>query len=161
MKRFFTLFVLIVLATQANAQSNSYQTFKDTFKGGEDVHSFSVSGFLARTVLWMADEHEFANAITDIKNIKLVTVPKEEFNARGLSINGFRKVLKEDSFQELAHFRDNGSLVTFFLQENGKNKLKDRYFILVEEHDEVIGMEMKGSVDMNVLLSMKKEVAQK
>lgn len=161
MRKYLTFVLFVLLAAQANAQSNSYQTFRDTFKGGEDVHSFSVSGFVARTVLWMADEHEFADAITDVKNIKLVVVPKEEFSSKGVSINGFKKVLKGDAFQELAHFRDHGDLVTIFLQEHDKNKLKDRYFILVEDNEEVVAIEMRGSVDMNVLMNMEKEVASK
>ena len=159
MRKHFTIITLTLLFTQANAQSDSYKTIKDTFKGGPDVHAFSVSGFLCRTVLWMADEHEFRDAITDIKSIKFIVVPKEEFSSRSLSIGGFMKILKQDAFQELAHFRDHGDLVTVYLQENGKNKLRDRYFILVEDNDEIVGIEMKGSVDMNALLKMNKEVA--
>jgi uncharacterized protein DUF4252 len=161
MKKYLTLITVVLLAVQATAQSKSYQTFKDTFKDGDDVHSFSVSGFLARTVLWMADEHEFADAITDIKNIKLVVVPKGEFSSRRVSLSGFKEILKTDSFQELAHFRDQGDLVTIYLQEHGKTKLKDRYFILVEDTNEVVAIELKGSVDMNRLINMEKEVAAK
>jgi hypothetical protein len=161
MRKYFTLIIILVLVAQVNAQSNSYVTMKDTFKGGEEVHSFSVSGFIARSILWMADEHEYADAITDIKNIRLITIPREQFSQRGVSVNGFKKILKEDSFQELAHFRDHGDLVTFYLQENGKSKMKDRYFIIIEEDDEVLGIEMRGSVDMNVLLNTEKEVASK
>jgi hypothetical protein len=157
MKRYFALTVLIFLVSFANAQSDSFLTIKDTFQGSEDVHAFSVSGFLCRTVLWMADEHEFRDAITDIKSVKLIVVPKRHFSTQGLSVTGFKKVLKDDAFQELAHFRDNGDNITVFLQEKGKNK--DRYFILVEDTDEVVGIEMKGRVDLNVLLNMKKEVA--
>jgi hypothetical protein len=160
MKKHFSLITLVFLATLASAQSDSFLTMKDTFKGGDDVYHFSLSGFLCRTVLAMADEHEFRDAITDIKNIRLIVVPKEHFSAKGLSINGFKKVLKQDAFQELAHFRDHGDLVSVYLQEeNNKNRQRDRYFILVEDGDEVVGIEMKGSVDMNVLLNLNKEVA--
>jgi hypothetical protein len=159
MKKYFILIALTIVITRSNAQSESYQTIKDTFKGGEDVHAFSVSGFLCRTVLWMADEHEFAEAITDIKNIKLIVVPREEFSTRGLSVNGFKKVLKKDSFQELAHFRDHDDLATIFLQESPKSKMRDRYFILVEADEEVVAIEMKGTVDMNALLNLDKDLA--
>ena len=161
MKNILTAITIVLFATQAFCQSDSYVTIKDTFKGGEDVHSISVSGFLARTVLWMADEHEFRDMITDIKSIKLITIPIEQFKEKGVTVNGFKKILNQDSFHELGHVRDHGDLVTFFIQENGKHKLKDRYFIIVEEKDEVIGIEMRGAVDVNALLKYSKQVAYK
>jgi Domain of unknown function (DUF4252) len=150
-------FLLIFGASTLMGQSNSYQTMKDTFKDGDDVHAFSVSGFLARTVLRMADEHEFSDAITEVKSIKFIIVPKGEFSAKRLSLNGFKKVLKEDSFQELANVRDSGDDVTFFVQENGKKS--DRYFILVDGRDEVVAVEMTGDIDMDKVMKLKGGIA--
>jgi Domain of unknown function (DUF4252) len=157
MKNFPLAFLLIFVASTLMAQSNSYQTMKQTFKDADDVHAFSVSGFLARTVLRMADEHEFSEAITEVKSIKLITVPKDEFRVKGLTINGFKKILKGDSFQELANVRDNGDNVTFFIQENGKKS--DRYFILVEDNDEVVAIEMTGNIDMDKVMKLKGGIA--
>ena len=142
----------------AVAQSNSYLTMKDTFKGGNDVHSFSINGFFCRAILNMADEHEFRDAITDIKSVRFMVIPKGEFERRKLSIGGFKKVLRSDSFHELAHFRDRGDQVWLYLQENGK--YHDRYFVLIDQKDdEVVAIEMKGHVDMDKLMSLKKELA--
>ena len=158
MKTFPLAFLLIFVATSLMAQSNSYQTMKDTFKDGDDVHAFSVSGFLARTILRMADEHEFSEAITEVKSIKLIIVPKEEFSTKKLTINGFKKILRGDSFQELANVRDNGDDVTFFIQENGKKS--DRYFILLEDNDEVVAIVMTGNIDMDKVMKLKGGIAQ-
>ena len=147
----FALFI----AFSTTAQSDSYQTLKDTFKGGDDVVSVSVSGMLCRTVLRLADEHEFCDAITDIKNIRVIVIPATEFRKKELSVAGFKKILKEDSFTELATVRDSGDDVYVFLQENGKNN--DRYFFLIDEGDEVIGVEMKGSVNMNAIYKIMKD----
>jgi hypothetical protein len=156
MKKPIILLVFILFAGQAIAQSDSYLTLKDTFKGGDDVFSISVNGMLCRTALRLADEHEFCDAITDIKNIRVIVVPATEFRRKDLSVAGFKKILSEDSFKELATVRDNGDDVSIFLQENSKNR--DRYFFLIDEGDEVIALEMKGSLDMNVIYElMKKE----
>lgn len=154
MKKYLSILVLAVFAIQANAQSNSFQTLKDTFKAGDDVYAVSVNGLLCRTILRMAGEHEFREAITDIKNIRVIVIPMVEFKKRNLSVPGFKKILKEDAFQELATVRDSGDDVSVFLQE-GKNK--DRYFFLIDEGDEVVGVEMKGTVDMNMIYQMMKE----
>lgn len=130
---------------------------KDTFKGGQDVHHLSVSGLLCRAVLAMADEHEYQAAFTDVKNIKIITVPKTEFERRKLTLNGFKKVLSEDNFQELAHFRDHGDLVSIYLQENKKSQ--NRYFILVDEGDDIVALEIKGYVDADLLVKMNRELA--
>lgn len=145
----------LFLATAVKAQSDSFQTLKDTFKHGEDVYTVSVNGMLCRTILRMAGEHEFRNAIQDIKNIRLIAIPMTEFKRKNLSVAGFKKILKEDSFQELATVRDNGDDVNVFLQENRKDH--DRYFFLINEGDEVVGVEIKGTVDMNAIYAMMKE----
>jgi Domain of unknown function (DUF4252) len=155
MKKHLILLAFIVFAGQTFAQSDSYQTLKDTFKQGDDVYSVSVSGMLCRTILRMAGEHEFRDAITDVKNIRVIVIPTTEFKKRDLSVAGFKKILKEDAFQELATVRDSGDDVSVFLQEGSKNR--DRYFFLIDEGDEVIGVEIKGTVDMNVIYEMMKE----
>src|SRR5689334_20392568 len=118
MKKILTAVVFALIITQAYCQSDSYLTIKDTFKGGNEVYSFSVSGFLCRTILAWSDESEWQDAITDIKNVRFVIIPKREFEKRDLTLTGFKKILVKDSFQELGHVRDNGSVVTFYLQEN-------------------------------------------
>lgn len=157
MKKQLILLAFIVFASQTFAQSDSYQTLKDTFKGGDNVFSISVNGMLCRTALRLADEHEFCDAITDIKNIRVIVIPTTEFRRNDLSVAGFKKILKEDSFNELATVRDSGDDVYVFLQENGKKD--DRYFFLIDEGDEVIGVEMKGSVDMNTIYKLMKDEA--
>jgi hypothetical protein len=156
-KPLFLLVFALFMAISAKAQSDSYQTLKDTFKGGDDVFSISVNGMLCRTALRLADEHEFCDAITDIKNIRVIVIPTTEFRRKDLSVAGFKKILKEDSFSELATVRDSGDDVYVFLQENGKND--DRYFFLIDEGDEVIGVEMKGSVNMNAIYKLMKDEA--
>ena len=159
MKKVLTTSSFVVIALMAVGQSNSYQSMKNTFIGGDDVHAFSVNGVFARAIFRMADEHAFSEAITDVKSIKLITIPKNEFGLKGVSVPGFKKLLKEDSFQELADFRDKGDYVTFFHQKNGRGN--DCYFILVEDEDDVIGIEMKGSINMNALMNLQKKVAYK
>ncbi len=145
-----TCVALLIASASVFAQSESYLTLKDKFVGEEDVHYFSVSGFLARTVLLMADEHEFYQAVKDVKTIRLIVIPREAFKAQDVSVKGFKKVLLSDGFEELARVKDNGDDVTIYLQSSSKKK--DRYFVLVEDNDEIVGIEIKGNIDPEFLL---------
>ena len=97
----------------------------------------------------MASEWEFKDAIKDVQQVRLITIPAEEFKSQGLSVKGFKKLLVKDSFEELASVRDHGDDVTFYLQSTGK---KDRYVVLIQEPDEVVVVELKGSIDVNLLM---------
>ncbi len=149
-------FGILCLSTVAFSQSNSFETLKDKFKHGYDVHTFGVNGFFCRMVLGLAGEWEFKEAIRDIQHVRLIVIPSEEFANRGLSVNGFKKLLKKDSFEELASVRDHGDDVSIYLQSSGK---KNRYMIVVQEPDEVVVIEMKGSIDMNLLLDKDKSLS--
>ncbi|MEK6783585.1 MAG: DUF4252 domain-containing protein [Bacteroidota bacterium] len=146
----------VLISSSLFGQSNSYQALKNNFNDRPDVHSFNVSGFFCRMVLGMAGEWEFKEAIKDVQNIRLITIPTKEFKAQGLSVDGFRKVLLRDSFEELATIRDHGDDVIFFMQSTNK---KNRYIVLIEGPDEVVVIEMKGTVDPNFLVNMENELA--
>jgi len=158
MKKLLLILLVVFTAILASAQSDSYETFKDTFRGSKDVFSFGVRGWLARTVLRFADEDEFQDVISDVKTIKITIVPRQRFREKGLSIKEFKKILKDDSFAELAQVRDHSDNVTVYIQENPKRKNNNLYFILVEESDEVVAMEMRGYVSEESLARLKKDV---
>lgn len=148
----FTKIVVIALTLLAgvvHGQSASYQALKDNFKKRPDVVSISVGGWMCRLVLRMADEYEFNDAIRKVRHVRLITIPAKEFDALNLSVNGFKKVLKKDSFEELSRVREKGETVTVYLQESGNNK--NRYFVLVEADDQITGIEIKGYIDPKVL----------
>jgi hypothetical protein len=145
-----TFIVLLITSASAIAQSESFLALKDKFNREDDVHHFAVSGFFARSILWMADEHEFYHAIKDVKTIRLIVIPREAFKAQDVTVNGFKKVLKGDGFEELARVKDNGDDVTIYHQATGKKN--DRYFVLVEDNNEIVGIELKGYVDAEYLM---------
>ena len=107
-------------------------------------------------VLGMAGEWEFKEAINDVQHVRLITIPADEFKAQGLSVSGFKKLLVKDSFEELASVRDHGDDVTFYLQTTGN---KNRYMIVVQEPDEVVVIEMRGTIDANLLLAPEKALS--
>jgi len=88
MKTIATCIILsFVITTSVSAQSRSFETFKEKFSDSEDAYSFSTNGFFARTVLWLAGEHEFNKAIESIKSISLVTVPKDAFRSERVTVS--------------------------------------------------------------------------
>lgn len=147
-----TLFLALTISTSF-AQSDSFMNLKEKFSDQEDVFSFGTSGFFARTILWMAGEHEFTEAIKEVKSIRLITIPKTAFENESVTVNGFKKVLLKDSFEELANVKEDGDDVTIYLQST-KSKT-NRYMILVEEKDEVVAIEIRGYIDPNLLVKNK------
>lgn len=154
MKTITTCIILsFVITTSVSAQSRSFVTFKEKFSDREDAHSFSTNGFFARTVFWIAGEHEFNKAIESIKNISLITVPKAAFRSKRVTVSGFKKMLREDSFEELVCVKDHGDDVTVYIKPTQNRN--NRYIILVEESDEVVVIELEGYVDPDYLLNNK------
>jgi hypothetical protein len=135
----------------AQAQSQSFQTLKGKFAGHDNVHAFSMSGFFARTVLWIAGEHDFNKGIKEIRSIHMVTIPKEAFDRENVSLNGFKKVVAKDSFQELMQIKDHGDDVTLLIQHATKSK-NNRYLFLVEGASEVVAIEVKGHIEPELIL---------
>ena len=152
MKSLVTSVILSVLfVSTATAQQGSFETLRQKFSGQNDVFCISTSGFLARTVLWMADEHEFTEAIRDIHNIRLITIPKSAFEARKVSVSGFKNVMRKDSFEELARISDHGDDVSIYLKTTPNRD--NRYIVLVEESDNVVVIEFRGYVDPALILN--------
>lgn len=148
-----TILIIILFVTgfsKANGQSHSFQTLKNKFSKTDDVHSFSTSGFLARTILWFAGEHEFTNAINEIKNIHLMVIPHDAFQSMGLSVQGFKKVIRADAFEELIDIREQDDKVSGYLQLN-KKAATNRYLILIDNPQELVAIEILGNIDLNKL----------
>jgi hypothetical protein len=104
---------------------------------------------MGRLVLNLAGEYEFKDAIKDVKHLRLITIPHEQFSAQHVSVNGFKKQLIKDSFEELAIIRDQGDQVFIYLQEGYNHK--NHYFVLIENEREVVAIELKGYLDPKLL----------
>ncbi|HYG03794.1 MAG TPA: DUF4252 domain-containing protein [Chryseosolibacter sp.] len=149
MKKIIAVIILLTIVLQAKAQSDSYSTIKAKFKGEEDVVSFGASGLLARTVLWIAGEHDFKDAIQDVRGFKFITIPKKAFANEKVSVNGMRKLIADDNFEELTRVKDHGDDVSVYLQKDRKKN--SRYLVVIEENTEVVVLEIVGNIDLHKL----------
>jgi hypothetical protein len=154
-----TLVFLMAFASFTNAQSKSYRLLKEKFSGSENVYSIRTSGFIARTVLRMAGEREYIDAIRDVHSVRLIVIPKDAFRKQDVTLSGFKKVTKKDGFEELAHVRDHGDDVTILIQTPSRKKTDNRYLLLVEENDEVVVIEVRGHIDPDRLLKYNDTIA--
>ena len=139
-----TLFILAAFAV--HAQSKSYQELRNHFAGQPDVKSFGFSGPVCKMIVniigW--EDENLSDALSGVKHVRFMTIPKQEFDNQGLSVRGFRSRLVKDNFEVMAAFRDNGSDMTLY---HRPEKNTDRYFMLVDDGDEVLAIEMKGYID--------------
>lgn len=149
-KRLITSLALIaiiqVAALPVIAQSESFHTFRTKFQGEENVHYFKVSGFIVRSVLAMAGEDDARDAVRGIDRVRLAVVPRAAFEAQKVTVGGFRRVLEQESFDEMMSFREDGDHVTVF--RNSPRHSDDQcYMMLVESDQEIVLIEITGSVD--------------
>jgi hypothetical protein len=159
MKKIAALLLLSVLFNFAFAQSKSYQLLREKFQGEANVVSFTTSGYLARTVLWMAGEHEYTDAVRDIRKIRLTVIPEQAFKTNNVTLQGFKKLAKRDGFEELAHVKDNGDDVTLLLQSEFSSSKSNRYLLLVDGGNEIVVMEITGYIDPSILLKDNEKIA--
>jgi len=142
-----TLFLLFCTTLTASlAQSRSYQDLQRNFGDHPEVRSFGISGPLCRLAvsIFSHEDQEAADVLEGIKHVRFISIPMEEFDNKGLSVRGFQSRLTRDNFELVANFRDSGSDVSLY-QRTEKNN--DRYFLLVEDNDELLAFEMKGYID--------------
>ena len=142
---------LLVITGTGISQAQAFETLKEKFAGEDDVFSISTAGFFARTILMLGGEHEFKKTIRDIERVRLITIPKSAFRKQDVTVNGFRHVLAEDSFESLMRVRDHGDDVSIYIQ-SGKRTDRNRYFILIESDHDVMAMEIKGYIDPGRLM---------
>lgn len=146
----FTIITIVAFTVSTNAQIDSFQTIKNKFGWRDNVHSFSGSGFLARTVLWLAGEHDYKNSINDVRSVRLITIPKQAFADANVTVNGLKKLLRKDSYETLAEVKDHDDDVTLYMQSSKKSSI-NRYFLLVDNKTELVAIELRGSIDPQIL----------
>ena len=140
----------LLLITSGYSQSDSFMALKEKFAYHQDVYSFSTSAFLGGALMKLAGEHEFYDAVKSIKHVSFITIPKDAFRNEDVSLSGFKKIMRKDSFQELARMKDNGDVVTFYMRSTESRN--NRYMILVEDSDNVVAIELTGYIDPEFLL---------
>jgi hypothetical protein len=146
MKHFTATLLLVLVVVAASAQSKSFITLREKFAGEKEVYAFRFSGGFARLALRIAGEHDFYDAIRDVKSVRFIVIPKNAFHEKRLSLSGFRKFAKEDGFEEVANIRDHGDNVDILVQP-GKNDNNNRYLVLIDDGGEVVAVEMKGYIN--------------
>jgi len=142
-----TVVLLLLMSSASWAQSESYAILKSRFAGDKDVFSFHAGGFLVQTALWFSGE-DLGRDIGEIRDVRMINIPKEEIRSRGLRLSGFKKILADDGFEQIVSVKERGEEVTIYLQEG---KHDNRYFMLVEESNEVTAFEIRGNIDPHAL----------
>jgi hypothetical protein len=124
---------------------------KSTFDEDKGVVTISASGLVARVVLNLAGEREFRKSIKKVKRIRLISVPKQVLKNHQTSVNNLKDELLQTRYEALTSVKDNGDEVTLYLQ-TGTKKKNNRYFLLIDNDDELLGIEIKGYIDAGFLI---------
>jgi hypothetical protein len=151
--------LLTFLTSSAIAQSKSYVALREKFRGEKDVIALHASGAFARTILWVAGEKDFKDAMEEVDDIRFIVIPKKAFRANDVSITGFKKFALKDSFEEVARVKDHGDDVTLMMQTSytKKHEVKNnRYLLVIDSDNEVVVMEIKGYIDPTLTIYKEK-----
>lgn len=152
MKKYILSIFLLLTITAANSQHNSIHVLKDRFRDEADVHSFKVEGLMARLALKVIDDHELKKAVSGIRSIEFIVIPKEAFVQQRVSVNGYKRFLEENHYEHLMEVKDNGEVISFML---APGKQRDYYVVIVDGVNEVVVMELKGHIDPALLTNGK------
>lgn len=142
--------LFLTFALTCSAQSRSYEILKEKFNGNGAV-SFNVGGLFFRTALWIAGERELRRELGEIRNVRFINIPQHALRAKNLKLTGFKKILLKDNFEQMASVSESGEVITVYMKDDMK-KRSNLYFVLIENRDEVIALEIKGRIDTNKLL---------
>lgn len=146
MKKLILPFLVIAAGYAATAQSKSYQDLRRNFGGEPEVKSFGFGAPVCRLLVGMLEreDEDISEVLRGVKHVRFMTIPTDAFADRGLSVRGFKSRLEKDNFDLMAAFRDDGSDFAIYHRPESK---ADRYFLLIEDGDELVAVEMKGFID--------------
>jgi hypothetical protein len=145
MKSKFLLIGLLFTAVSAFAQSNSFLTLKEKFRGEENVFAIGAGRFWIKTALLFIDEKDLRYHFRDVRHVRMITIPQKAFREKNLKLSGFKKILAKDDFEEVASVKERGTHVEIYMKSFDRNE--NAYFILIDERSEVTALEIIGNID--------------
>lgn len=152
MKKIFLVLAMTCAAGILNAQSDSYRMLRSQFDDSPDVRSYRLRGLMIRLVAEIVEDEDerLAASLRDVKRVRLMIIPKEEFAQKGVTVSGFKSRLPKDKFELMGDFRDEGGSVAFY--HRAEKRGKNCYFVIIDQDDEVVAIEMKGYIDPAVMV---------
>jgi hypothetical protein len=146
----YILFLLLIVSQVSFGQSKSFETLKEKFVGSDNVIAVSTGGLILRTALWFAGEVDWRRDLGDVRNVSVITIPQKAFEDRNLRLSGFKKYVAKDDFEEVMCTRQGSELITVYMKEYDKRS--NLYLVLIENHDQVTAVELKGKLDPEKLI---------
>lgn len=156
MKNLLLFFLLV--SQCALAQSNSFQSLRENFKGEPEVVTLSVKGFFLKTALRIIEQDEDENwikGVRDIKHLRFMHIPIAAFEERGLKLNSFKKYVMKDEFEQLLKLKDGSDDIEIYIQEGYKNN--NRYLVIVDQSSDVNVFEVTGYIDIEKIIATTKK----
>jgi len=148
MKHTLAFMFMLLAGAAAFGQSKSFNSLSNAFADRDDVISFSLGGLPLK---WSTDEDD--KTLNRIRDVRFLTIPRLQFDAGDVKISSVKRDLTRDSFEEMFNARDNGDQVSIYMQDHGGDS--NVYFVLVEDDDNIVAIEIKGYIDPKSLKDKK------
>ncbi|MDX1628993.1 MAG: DUF4252 domain-containing protein [Fulvivirga sp.] len=156
MKKLVIMFVAIVCASAAIAQSKTVEDFQNKYKDDRDAKVVSVNGglfhLLAEITSWDESDEEamaFSRIAENIKGVKIVAIPLYKSGFGHNEIDQMLEDLKKENYEELMTAKE-GDERFYFLTQGSKDAIKNM-LVLVREDDEFAVISVDGTMQMKDL----------
>ena len=149
-KLFFPILIFYTLSVAG--QSKSIDRFRKEFKEDNNV-------FIYRSTLQMLNAEnnpEFSDLVKDIEEIRVLNYLKANQSIRPEVISNLKNDLKEENYQELMIFAEQGNKIMLYGREKREKTIG--FVALVEDHEKLMIVDVVGELDIKKFMQLKNKL---
>jgi len=152
MKKVLLLVILAVTYVIVAAQSKSIERFRKLHK--EDQNVFFYSSTIK--MLNAENEPEFADLIKDIDKVMVLLYEKDKQKLKTEEIAGLKNDLHEEKYVPLLLINENGNTINLYKRD--KKEKTVGFAALVDNKDNFVIIDVKGSIDFKKFIEFKNKI---
>ncbi len=152
MKKVLFFIFLVVTNVVVAAQSKSIEKFRKLHK--EDQNVFFYSSTIK--MLNAENEPEFADLIKDIDKVMVLLYEKEKQKIKKQEITGLQNDLHKEKYVPLLVINENGNTINLYKRD--KKEKTVGFAALVDNKDNFVIIDVKGSIDFKKFIEFKNKI---
>lgn len=152
MKKLLFLLILAVTHVIVAAQSKSIERFRKLHKEDQNVFFYSSTMKMLNT----ENEPEFADLIKDIDKVMVLLYEKEKQKLKAQEITGLKNDLNKEKYVPLMLINENGNTINLYKKDKKEKTIG--FAALVDNKDNFVIIDVKGSIDFKKFIEFKNRI---
>ena len=152
MKKILFFFYFTVISVIVLSQSKSIERFRKAYKEDQNLFFYSSTMKMLNT----ENEPAFGDLIKNIEKIMVLYYDKEKQHFKRQEIIQLRHDLENENYVPLLMINENGSTISLYKRDR-KNKTVG-FTALVDNMQNLIIIDAKGSIDFNKFMEIKDKI---